>query len=299
LKIKDLCLEVKKHNSLEMLDTMHLRDITFSFEFFPPQDLNMNNILWETIKNLEYLSPCLASITYGARGTTRKYTFDTALEIKNHSKMTPMPHLTCIGLSKENFEELADKYWENGIIDILALRGDIPEDNLRLFSNSPYKSAKDLTLALSKRHKFNIGVAAYPEGHPESKSFIDDINYLKEKIDSGANKVFTQFFFNIDAYKKFIDKGKFNVSIIPGILPVSDFKKMVEFANKCGSKIPDWMFEIYDGVDINDKKLRYNISTALSCLMCKELYDLGVRHFHFFTLNRFELTKMITSFLLD
>lgn len=287
--------DVKKKLSLLPIMSKPAKDISVSFEFFPPKTDKMNEILWDSIKRLEPLNPKFVSVTYGAGGSTRERTHETVLRIKKETKIEPAGHLTCIGASKEEIKEIALNYYNEGIKHIVALRGDIPEGE----NNSYFTYALDLVKFLKEIADFEISVACYPETHPEAPNANFDIDNLKRKIDAGATRAISQFFFDVSAFLKFRDnayKKGIKIDIIPGILPVTNFVRAVDFAKNSRVKIPKEMFDLFDGLD-DDAETRKLVASALAVEQCRTLEAEGVRDFHFYTLNRADLTYAICHVL--
>lgn len=275
-------------------------DIEVSFEFFPPTTEKMEDILWSSIENLAPLKPRFVSVTYGAGGSTRERTHKTLKRLLEETDLTPAAHLTCVGASRAEVDEVISSYAEIGVKHIVALRGD-PEDADRGFSAHPqgYQNSTELVSALSRRGDFDISVGCYPEGHPEAPSALKDVEYLKAKIDAGASRAITQFFFEPDNYFRFLDlcgAARIDVPIVPGILPVTNFKQLKSFAARCGASVPDWMADIFEGLD-DRPQTRNLVAATLAAEQCRRLYDGGVREFHFYTLNRSELTYGICHML--
>ena len=276
------------------------RDIKVSFEFFPPKNDDMEKRLWNSINNLKHLNPSFISITYGAGGSTRQRTHNTIKKVLENTDLKPASHLTCIGASKDDIKQIAEEYWQMGVRHIVALRGDMPASfpSYQLHP-SGYKYANELVSALKKMHDFEISVAGYPEKHPEAVDFDSDIDYLKRKVDAGADRVITQFFFDTDNYFYFVDKCRnrgINVPIVPGILPVSNVKTVKHFAKANGSVIPNWMSEIFEGLDEREET-RKLIAAIVAVEQCRILHNGGVNNFHFYTLNRSELVLAICHIL--
>lgn len=273
------------------------RDIRVSFEFFPPKTDEMEDRLWEAINKLEKLHPSFVSVTYGAGGSTRERTHNTIKRILSETKLKPASHLTCIGASKSEIKEIAHNYWELGVRHIVAIRGDLSTASSPTYQLHPggYQHASELVAGLKEVADFEISVAGYPEKHPEANSLDLDIGYLKAKVDAGANRVITQFFFDCDDYFRFVDRcltAGINVPIIPGILPVTNVKQVKHFAKMCGTKIPHWLEDILLGLD--EKERTRNLVAAMVTLeQCKILFAHGISDFHFYTLNRAELTYAI------
>lgn len=272
-----------------------------SFEFFPAKTESAENKLWETIRSLEPLKPDFVSVTYGAGGSTREKTHNTVKKIKNETKLLPAAHLTCIGASKEEINEIAQQYWQDGIKHIVALRGDPPEGmkNYAPHKNG-YNNATELVEGLKKLHDFEISVAAFPEGHPETGQNIDkDLDYLKAKLDAGATRAITQYFMEPEYYLNFIEKAKkhrIDIPIIPGIIVISNFEQFKKFSKNCGAKIPNWVVKLLDGLD-NETALRDMVSLEISAELCKILRQEGINNFHFYTLNKSEQTKALCRIL--
>ncbi len=271
--------------------------INVSFEFFPPKDDKMSETLWESVKRLEVLSPKFVSVTYGAGGSTRERTHDTVIRIKKETNLEPAAHLTCIGSSKAEIKDIADKYWDAGVRHIVALRGDMPDGYNH--DNSDYKYATDLIADLKKYHDFEVSVSAYPEKHPEAKSLEADIDVLKKKVELGATRAISQFFFDVDNFLRYRDKcvqAGINIPIVPGVLPVTNFARTVSFAEATGTSIPKNMHYLFEGLD-NDAETRKLVASTLAIEMCQALQKEGIEDFHFYTLNRAELTFAICHVL--
>ncbi len=286
-------------NKLEEI-IAHKRDINVSFEFFPPKTEEMEEKLFKSIKSLEPLNPKFVSVTYGAGGSTRERTHQTIRRILKETNLSPASHLTCIGASKSEVKKIAQDYWDIGVKHIVALRGDMPasSSNYQLRPDG-YQYADELVAGLKEVANFEISVAGYPEKHPEAKSLDEDIGYLKRKVDAGASQIITQFFFDTDSYLEFVDKCRtkgINVPIIPGILPVSNVKQIKHFAKMCGTKIPKWMSDLFNNLD-NHENTRKTIAAVVAIEMCRILHNQGVNDFHFYTLNRSDLTKAVCHVL--
>ena len=286
-------------NKLEEV-VLNKREINVSFEFFPPKTDEMEVRLWDAISNLKNLKPSFVSVTYGAGGSTRERTHHTIKRILGETDLKSASHLTCVGASKEEVDEILRNYWEMGVRHIVALRGDMPASspNYQLHPNG-YRYANELVAGIKKIADFEISVAGYPEMHPEAKSADEDIDNLKRKVDAGATRIITQFFFDSDVYFSFVDKCRkrgINVPIVPGILPVSNVKQTKHFAKMCGAKIPKWMNEIFTGLD-EKQDTRQLIAGMVATELCRILHDSGVNDFHFYTLNRSELTSAICHVL--
>ena len=267
-----------------------------SFEFFPPKTPEMEQKLWQTVKRLEPLAPRFVSVTYGAGGSTRERTHSTVLRIRRETGLEPAAHLTCIGAACADIDGVARRYWQAGIRHLVALRGDAPpeEGRYRPFPGG-YPYAAELVAGLRHVADFELSVAAYPETHPEARSAGDDLDNLKRKIDAGATRAITQFFFDVDVYLRFLDRAAaagIEVPIVPGILPVSNFAQVKKFAAACGAALPSWMAPMFDGLD-DDPDTRRLVAASLAAEQCRLLQAAGVNEFHFYTLNRADLIVAI------
>jgi methylenetetrahydrofolate reductase (NADPH) len=275
-------------------------DSAFSFEFFPPKTEKMAETLWDSIQTLAPLSPRFVSVTYGAGGSTRERTHDTIQRILTETSLTPAAHLTCVGATREEIEEIARDYWQIGVRHIVALRGDPPEPGGKYQAHpGGYANAAELVDGLKRVAPFDVSVAAYPEIHPDSADRKADIDNLKRKIDAGADRAITQFFFSADCFLRFRDEvaaAGMNVEIVPGILPVSNVATTRRFAQTCGAGIPDWLDALFEGLD-DLPAARQLIAATVAAELCGQLYAGGVRHFHFYTLNRAELSYAICHLL--
>jgi methylenetetrahydrofolate reductase (NADPH) len=270
-----------------------------SFEFFPPKTEKMNEQLWECVRRLEPLSPAFVSVTYGAGGTTRERTHDTVARIRRETKLAPAAHLTCVGASRDEIDAIAHRYWQEGIRHIVALRGDPPEGERYAPHPGGYDYAVDLVYGLKKLHDFEISVAAYPETHPEAKSPEADLDNLKRKIDAGATRAITQYFFDVDAFRRFLERARkagINVPILPGILPVTNFSQVVKFSKACGASVPGWMAKLFEGLD-DDPDTRRLVAASVAAEQCRLLAADGIGQFHFYTLNRADLVFAICHIL--
>ncbi|MEY4923003.1 MAG: 5,10-methylenetetrahydrofolate reductase [Pseudomonadota bacterium] len=264
--------------------------INVSFEFFPPQTCEMEETLWCSIDRLSTLKPKFVSVTYGANSGERDRTHNIIKGIKDRTGLEAAPHLTCIDASLTQLREIATDYWNSGIRHIVALRGDLPAD-----VGKPEMYASDLVGLLKDIGDFDISVAAYPEVHPAAKSAQADLINLKRKIDAGANRAITQFFFDVESYLRFRDRcvaTGIDVEIVPGILPVSNFKQLQRFAIMTNVRVPNWMTRIFAGLD-DDPETRKMVGASVAMDMVKILSREGVKDFHFYTLNRAELSYAI------
>ncbi|MBD2784943.1 methylenetetrahydrofolate reductase [Xenorhabdus sp. DI] len=264
--------------------------IRVSFEFFPPSTTEMEQTLWKSIDRLSKLKPKFVSVTYGANSGERNRTHSIIKGIKEKTGLDAAPHLTCIDASREELRNIAHDYWQNGIRHIVALRGDLPTNG-----GKPEMYGSDLVGLLKKEADFDISVAAYPEVHPEAKSAQADLINLKRKIDAGANRAITQFFFDVESYLRFRDRcvaTGIDVEIVPGILPVSNFRQLQRFATMTNVRIPSWMTRMFEGLD-DDPESRNLVGASIAMDMVKILSREGVKDFHFYTLNRAELSYAI------
>ena len=275
-------------------------DIDVSFEFFPPKSEAMAATLGQSIETLAPLNPRFVSVTYGAGGSTRKRTHQTVERIVRDTPLTAAAHLTCVDASRDEVDAVARNYWDAGVRHVVALRGDPPEAG-RAFVPHPdgYATAADLVAGLKKVAPFDISVACYPEVHPEASCSETDLNHFKRKVDAGANRAISQFFFSADNFFRFRDRvaaAGMDIEIVPGILPVTNVATTRKFASQCGAAIPAWMDEMFDGLDALPAA-RQLIAATVAAELCGQLYAGGVRHFHFYTLNRAELAYAICHLL--
>jgi methylenetetrahydrofolate reductase (NADPH) len=270
--------------------------IQVSFEFFPPGDAGMEATLWESVQRLAPLAPRFVSVTYGADGSTRDRTHRVVQRIQRETALTGAPHLTCVGSPRGEVLDIARRYWDEGIRHIVALRGDAPQGASRYEPHPEgFAYGADLVAGLRGIADFDISVAAYPEGHPEAPSADADFANFKRKVDAGATRAITQFFFDTDDYLRFRDRcvaGGIGISIVPGILPITRFPQVTRFAARCGARIPDWLAERFAGLD-DDPDTRRLIAANVAIEQVSRLRRHGVTEFHFYTLNRAELTYAI------
>ena len=276
-------------------------DLEVSFEFFPPKTAKMEEVLWDSINLLSPLDPKFVSVTYGAGGTTRTRTHEIVTHIHGRTGINVAAHLTCIGHTRAEIEEIVDAYWKVGVKHIVALRGDPPGDASAKYVPTPdgYEYASDLVEGLKKIHPFEISVAGYPETHPEAINSQLDLLNLKRKVDAGADRIITQFFMNPEKFLHFRDRAAaagISIPIVPGILPITNFSKMLEFSEKCGTRIPKWMVTLFDGLD-DHPKTRELVAATVASEQCRVLHENGVRQFHFYTLNRADLALAICHML--
>jgi methylenetetrahydrofolate reductase (NADPH) len=275
-------------------------DAAVSFEFFPPKTEKMDAALWESIATLAPLRPRFVSVTYGAGGSTRERTHATVARIERETPLAAAAHLTCVEATRDEIDRIAGDYWAAGVRHIVALRGDAP-DAAKGYAPHPggYENAAALVAGLRKLHPFEISVAAYPETHPDSASQAHDIDNLKRKIDAGATRAITQFFFAPETFFRFRDAAAaagIDAEIVPGILPVSNVAQTRKFAGMCGAAIPAWMDRLFEGLD-DHPAARQLVAATIAAELCRRLYAGGVREFHFYTLNRAELSFAICHLL--
>jgi methylenetetrahydrofolate reductase (NADPH) len=270
--------------------------ISVSFEFFPPADAAMEATLWSSLQRLAPLAPSFVSVTYGADGSTRERTHNVVTRIQQSSALTGAPHLTCIGAARGEILDIARAYWDEGVRHLVALRGD-PPHGTGSYAPHPqgFAYAADLVAGLTAVAPFEISVAAYPEVHPQARSAQEDLDNLRRKIDAGATRAITQFFFDTEVFLRFRDRcaaAGIRAPIVPGILPITRFPQVLRFAKTCGASIPAWLHERFDGLD-DDAETRRLIAASVAIDQVQALCAHGVREFHFYTLNRAELTYAI------
>jgi methylenetetrahydrofolate reductase (NADPH) len=275
-------------------------DIDVSFEFFPPKTEKMEETLWESIQTLAPLDPRFVSVTYGAGGSTRERTHNTVARIARETGIPAAAHLTCVEATREEIDQVADDYWNAGVRHIVALRGDPPRAGEK-YSTHPggYENAADLVAGLLRLHPFEISVAAYPECHPDSPHATADLDNLKRKMDAGATRAITQFFFEPETFFRFRDDAAaagIAAEIVPGIMPVMSFASVVRMSAMCGTAVPPWMGRLYEGLD-DRPAARQLVSATVAAELCRKLYAGGERAFHFYTLNRAELSYAICHLL--
>lgn len=270
--------------------------VQVSFEFFPPHDESMERTLWASIERLAPLVPRFVSVTYGADGSTRDRTHRVVSRILRETRLTGAPHLTCIGASRGEILEIARRYWDEGVRHIVALRGDPPAgQGPSVTRRDGFAYASDLVAGLKSIADFDISVAAYPETHPEASGPQADLDNLKRKLDAGAVRAITQFFFDADCFLRFRDacaQRGIVAPLVPGILPITRFPQLLRFAARCGASVPDWLVERFEGLD-DDPETRKMIAASVAIEQVARLRREGVEEFHFYTLNRAELTFAI------
>lgn len=271
-----------------------------SFEFFPPKNERLEADLWTCIRRLEPLGPRFVSVTYGAGGSTRSRTHDTVARLARETSLTPAAHLTCVGATQDEVNEVAREYLAAGVRHIVALRGD-PPAGASSYTPHPggYAQAEDLVRGLRRIGDFDISVGAYPETHPAALNADADLDFLKRKIDAGANRAITQYFFDTDVYLRFLDRCHargITVPIVPGILPVSNFTQVKRFSAMCGASVPSWLEKLFEGLE-EDEGTRRMVAATVAAEQVRILQANGVDEFHFYTLNRPDLTYAIAHIL--
>jgi methylenetetrahydrofolate reductase (NADPH) len=275
--------------------------INVSFEFFPPSTAKLEESMWASVERLAPLAPDFVSVTYGAGGSTRERTLDTVARIVNEMPLDVAGHLTCVEASREEVDAVIRSYAKAGVKRIVALRGDPPAGVGARYVARPdgYQNAADLCAGISRIGGFEVHVSAYPEKHPESPDFATDIEMLKRKVDNGATKAITQFFFDNDVYESYVERVRragIYIPVIPGILPVHDFGKVANFAARCGAYVPPWLAERFEGLE-NDPQTRSLVAAAVAAEQVMDLIERGVTDFHFYTLNRADLSFAICHLL--
>lgn len=274
--------------------------VRVSFEFFPPRNTDMEAALWRSIRRLAPLRPDFVSVTYGAGGSTRERTHATVEDIRRRTALEPAAHLTCVGATRAEIDAIARRYWHAGVRHVVALRGD-PPAGAAGFAPHPggYARAAELVAGLRRIGDFEISVAAHPETHPDAASAAADLDNLKAKVDAGAGRAITQYFFDPDVYLRFRDRAHaagIQVPIVPGVLPVTNFAQVRKFSAACGASVPKWLAGLFDGLD-NEPETRQLVAASVAGEQCRRLQAEGVEEFHFYTLNRAELTCAICRVL--
>ncbi len=271
------------------------KDVNVSFEFFPPHDEQMDGRLWASIERLAGLGPRFVSVTYGADGSTRERTHNAVARIVKETGLTAAPHLTCVGATQGEIDDVARAYWDMGIRHLVALRGDSPNGQAYAPEPDGYAYAADLVAGLKRVADFDISVAAYPEVHPDAPNPLFDLDNLKRKLDAGASRAITQFFFDVDVFLRFRDLAAaagIESAIVPGILPITRFPQLERFAERCGASVPTWLHERFAGLE-DDAETRQMIAASVAIEQVHKLQAEGLHEFHFYTLNRSELTFAI------
>jgi methylenetetrahydrofolate reductase (NADPH) len=278
------------------------RSPAISFEFFPPKTEEMERNLWETIKRLAPLAPSFVSVTYGAGGSTRERTHSTIARILAETELLPAAHLTCVGAVRGEIDDIVDRYHQIGVRHIVALRGDPPGGIGTAYTTHPdgYRNSTDLVAGIKRRHAdIEVSVSAYPEKHPESRDFDADIDVLKAKVDAGATRAITQVFFDNDLYLRYLDRVRrrgIDIPIVPGIMPMHNFKQARNFVTRAGTSVPDWLAEKFEGLD-DDPETRKLVAATVAAGQVQKLAKQGVDTFHFYTMNRADLVFAICHLL--
>ena len=276
-------------------------EIDVSFEFFPPKTKTMEANLWSAVERLAPLAPEFVSVTYGAGGSTRERTHATVARMVRETNLAPAGHLTCVGASKAEINDVVSNYWSAGVRHIIALRGDPPDGIGAKFVAHPegYESSVDLVRGIRDIADMAVSVSGYPEMHPESPSLESELDHLKAKVDAGASRIITQFFFDNTHYLRFVEQVRARgiwCPIIPGIVPIHNYKQVSSFAGRCGASIPPWLTHRFEGLD-NDPATTHLVAAAVAAEQVMDLVDQGVRTFHFYTLNRADLVYAICHLL--
>lgn len=291
-------MNIASSTALEQLFTGPAPSV--SFEFFPPKTEVMEQKLWEAITQLEKLNPSFVSVTYGAGGGTRERTHHTVKRMVAETSLKPAAHLTCVAASRDEVDQVARDYWAAGVRHIVALRGDPPQGSAAYEPHPQgYRYSCDLVAGLKKIADFEITVAAFPEKHPDSASFEADIDYLKRKIDAGATRAITQYFFDVEHYFRFIERVRaagVTIPVVPGILPVGNVAQVKKFSAMCGASVPAWLDTLFEGLD-NDPAMRNLVAVSVAAEQCRQLLGFGCEHLHFYTLNRADLTAAVCHLL--
>ena len=275
-------------------------DLGVSFEFFPPKSEAMEAQLWDAVRTLEPLGPRFVSVTYGAGGSTRERTHATVSRIARETSIPAAAHLTCVEATKAEIDQIAEEYWAAGVRHIVALRGDPPTKGAK-YATHPggYENAADLVKGLKRLHPFEVSVSAYPECHPDSADAVADLDNLKRKLDAGANRAITQFFFEPETFFRYRDqlaKAGVDAEIVPGIMPVMNFASVKRMSAMCGTAVPAWMARLFEGLD-DHPAARQLVAATVAAELSRRLYAGGVRQLHFYTLNRAELAYAICHLL--
>ena len=272
-----------------------------SFEFFPPKTEKMQERLWASIQQLCPYGPDFVSVTYGAGGSTRERTHETVSRIVNETSLSTAAHLTCVAASREEVNAVLHDYWDAGVRHLVALRGDPPEGVGEAYKPHPdgYVNAADLAKGARAIAPFEISVGCYPEKHPESPSYEADLDLLKAKIDAGASRAITQFFYDNDVYYRYLERVRaagITIPIVPGIMPVNNFSSLMRMASSCGTRVPERMQKLFENLD-DDPTMRQLVAATVAAEQCLGLAEQGVSHFHFYTLNRAELVTALCHML--
>ena len=277
------------------------RGVRVSYEFFPPKNEKMEDTLWNSIRKLEPMEPDFVSVTYGAGGSTRERTHRTVSRMVKETTLKPAAHLTCVGAPKAEIDQIAQDYWDAGVRHIVALRGDPPEGIGERYTPvvGGYAYGADLVEGLKRIADFEVSVSAYPERHPESGDWNAELDNLKRKVDAGAARAITQFFFSPETYMRYLDRvldAGINIPIVPGLMLQPNFKGLKRMSDMCGVEVPDWYSTLFEGLD-DEPHQRELLTSSLVSELTAELYDRGVRDFHLYTLNRADLALAVSRVL--
>lgn len=277
------------------------KDINVSFEFFPPNSDKAEETLKQTIDRLAPLDPSFVSVTYGAQGSTRERTIRTVKHIVDHTELDVAAHLTCVGSSRSEVDAVIRDFYKMGVRRFVALRGDAPEGAAAPFSTfeDGYQNGAELVAGLKAFADFDVTVSAYPEKHPDSPDIAADIDWLKRKVDNGATRAITQFFFDNDSFERYVERVRragIYIPIVPGILPIHNFAKVSRFAAQCQTHIPNWLADRFDGLD-NDPQTHALVAAAVAAEQVTDLVERGIQDFHFYTMNRAELAFAISHLI--
>jgi methylenetetrahydrofolate reductase (NADPH) len=279
-----------------------LKQPSISFEFFPPKTEEMEKSLWETIKRLAPLSPSFVSVTYGAGGSTRERTHSTIARILKETNLLPAAHLTCVGAARGEIDDIVGRYHDIGVRHIVALRGDPPDGIGTPYRTHPdgYQTSAELVAGIKRQHgDIEVSVSAYPEKHPESPDYAAEIDMLQAKVDAGANRAITQVFFDNDLYLRYLDRVRargITIPVVPGIMPMHNFRLARNFVTRAGTTVPDWLAEKFDGLD-DDAETRKLVAATVAAGQVQKLAKHGVDTFHFYTMNRADLVFAICHLL--
>jgi methylenetetrahydrofolate reductase (NADPH) len=275
--------------------------VNVSFEFFPPRSGDMESQLWESVMRLAPFNPEFVSVTYGAGGSTRQPTLALIKRLIEETDLKPAAHITCVGSAREEVDAVIREFWEAGVRHFVALRGDSPDGVGKPYRSHQdgYGNAAELTAGLKAFADFEITVSAYPEKHPQSPDFMTDIDMLKRKVDNGATRAITQFFFDNDTYERYVERVRragIYIPIVPGILPIHNFQQVSRFARQCGTSVPDWLVKRFEGLD-EDPQTRLLVAATIAADQVMDLVERGVHDFHFYTMNRAQLVYAICHLL--
>jgi methylenetetrahydrofolate reductase (NADPH) len=282
--------------------TGEIKTPAISFEFFPPKTTEMERNLWDTINRLAPLAPNFVSVTYGAGGSTRERTHATIARILKETDLLPAAHLTCVGASRGEIDDIVDRYHEVGVRHIVALRGDPATGIGSAYAAHPdgYQTSSDLVAGIKRRHPdIEVSVSAYPEKHPDARDFDTDIDTLQAKVGAGASRAITQVFFDNDLYFRYLDRVRargIEIPIVPGIMPMHNFKQARAFVTRAGTSVPDWLAQKFEGLD-DDPETRKLVAAAVAAGQVQKLAKHGVDTFHFYTMNRADLVFAISHLL--